>query len=79
MRVVALGPEAYFAYRWNNLDAFLILLNVLFFFISTNSNIDNLFVICRMFRVGFLFRTFFNSEFFQDCHSEILSKLRRLF
>ena len=58
VRIVAVGPETYFAYRWNNIDAFLIILNVIFFFVDTsNENINNLFIVFRIFRVAFLFRT----------------------
>ena len=66
VRIVAVGPETYFAYRWNNIDSFLIVLNVVFFFVSTSENIENLFVISRAFRVAFLFRTLILSETVQQ-------------
>lgn len=69
VRLVAIGPETYFAYRWNNIDAFLIVLNVIFFFVTTHTNIDNLFKINRVFRVAFFFRTFMLSEIVSESNS----------
>ena len=74
-----MGPETYFAYRWNNIDAFLIMLNVIFFFVSTSQNIDNLFIISRAFRVAFLFRTLILSETVRQYENEFIFKFRRLF
>lgn len=52
----------YFSYRWFTLDFFLIMLNVIFYFINLDSKINNIFIVNRMFRVAFAFRTLLYNE-----------------
>ena len=52
LRVLAVGPENFFSDRWNGVEAFLVLLNVVFFFVSVGNNIDNLFRLNRIWRVA---------------------------
>lgn len=53
----------YFADRWNILDAFLIVINVIFFFITIGNNVDNLFKINRVFRVAGVIKLFLQSKY----------------
>jgi voltage-gated sodium channel len=69
VRVVGVGPENFFADRWNNVDAFLIVVNVVFLFVSTGTRIDNLFKINRIFRIAGPIRAFLHSKWVESFHS----------
>jgi len=63
LRIVAIGPENFFADRWNNLDTFLVVLGVAFFFLPVSNNAGSIARIGRIFRVASLLRIISHSNF----------------
>ena len=78
IKIIGIGPEAYFSDRLNNIDAFLIILNIVFFFVKLNNNIDNIFIINRFLRIMVVIRAIFQTSFVQNSKIEIITKFTRL-
>jgi hypothetical protein len=71
-RIIGIGPEHFFASRWNNLDAFLVAIGVVFFFLPVSSNASSIARIGRIFRVASLLRLMSHSNSLQRFRSRFL-------
>jgi hypothetical protein len=63
LKIVGLGPEKFFNERWNNIDAVMIVLNVVFSFASTGTKLDNFIKMFRFFRIIGLIRNILCSRY----------------
>ena len=63
IRIIAIGPEDFFADRWNTLDSFLIILGFIFLWIPVSDNAGSLAKIGRIFRIASLMRVISRSNF----------------
>lgn len=61
LRVIGIGPENFFADRWNNLDAFLVIFSVIFFFFQGNAG--SIARMGRIFRLARLLRIIAHTNF----------------
>jgi multisubunit Na+/H+ antiporter MnhF subunit len=53
--LVGIGPEVFFNDRWNCIDAIMIIMNVIFFFVKTGNKFDDFIRLFRFFRlIGFV-------------------------
>lgn len=66
IRIVAIGPENFFAERWNNVDTFLVVMGIIFFFVPNNNNADGIVRMSRLFRLASLLRLVSHSNFLKD-------------
>lgn len=66
IRIVAIGPENFFAERWNNVDTFLVIMGIVFFFVPNNNNADGIVRMSRLFRLASLLRLVSHSNFLKD-------------
>lgn len=66
IRIVAIGPENFFAERWNNVDTFLVIMGIIFFFVPNNNNADGIVRMSRLFRLASLLRLVSHSNFLKD-------------
>ena len=78
LRVIAIGPENFFADRWNNLDSVLVLMGLIFFFLPIESGASSIARIGRIFRVASLLRIISHSNF-MDLSYRFVAKLKMLF
>lgn len=51
VRLIGAGPEVFFSDRWNCIDAIMIILNVIFYFVTTDTKFDEFIKIFRFFRI----------------------------
>lgn len=79
LRIVGIGPEKYFNERWNNIDAIMITLSVVFYFVNTGTKFDNFIKMFRFFRIIGLIRNILCSRYITKKRIEIFEKLKRLF
>ena len=79
MRIVAIGPENFFADRWNNLDSFLIILAFIFFWLPVSDGASSLAQIGRIFRIAGLLRIISRSSFTDTLSFRFFVKLKTLF
>ena len=63
LRIIAIGPENFFADRWNNLDSFIVLLAVVFFFIPSQGRASSTVRMGRIFRIASLLRIISHSNY----------------
>ena len=78
-RIIAIGPENFFADRWNNLDSLLVVLGTAFFFIPGDINISSLARMGRIFRIASLVRIISHSNFINNFKLPFFEKLKVLF
>ena len=78
-RIIAIGPENFFADRWNNLDSILVVLGTVFFFIEGEINISSLARMGRIFRIASLTRIISHSNFINNFRVPFFEKLKVLF
>ena len=78
-RIIAIGPENFFADRWNNLDSILVVLGTVFFFIEGEINISSLARMGRIFRIASLARIISHSNFINNFRIPFFEKLKVLF
>lgn len=79
IRIVAIGPENFFAERWNNVDTFLVIMGIIFFFVPNNNNADGIVRMSRLFRLASLLRLVSHSNFLKDVKFEIWSKFVNIY
>lgn len=80
LRVIGYGPESFFADRWNNLDAFLVIISVVFFFIlDANNASGSIARMGRIFRLARLLRIISHSNFLEGVKLRVFDKLAKLF
>lgn len=66
IRIVAIGPENFFNDRWNNVDSFLVMFGITFFFIPDSTGADSVVRMSRIFRIATLARLISHSNFWKD-------------
>lgn len=79
IRIIAYGPEIFFMDRWNNVDTFLVIFGLLFFFVPNNSNADGVVRMIRIFRLASLLRLMSHSHFLEGVNFEIWHKLKNIY
>jgi hypothetical protein len=79
IKVIGFGPEKFFADRWNNIDTILIILNIVFFFVSTTAKMTSIIKMNRMVRIAGLIKTAAYSPFMIGLNWSIMENLKRLF
>lgn len=78
IRIIGVGPENFFAERWNNLDTFLVIIGVFFFFIETEISVSTLARMARIFRLASLFRVVSHSNYLK-VQLRAVDKLLKIF
>jgi hypothetical protein len=66
IRIIAYGPEIFFMDRWNNVDTFLVIFGLIFFFVPNNSNADGVVRMIRIFRLASLLRLISHSNYLKS-------------
>lgn len=66
LRIIAIGPENFFPDRWNNVDTFLVIIGVTFFFVPVKNNADSIVRMSRIFRIASLLRLVSHSTFLEN-------------
>jgi len=79
IRIIAIGPENFFADRWNNLDTFLVFLGFIFFFIPVSHGASSLARMARIFRVGSLLRIISHSNYLNNFKFSFFDKIKNIF
>ena len=75
MRVLAFGPETFFADRWNKLDSLLIGVSLVFFFLPLNHGASSISRMGRIFRIASLLRVLSHSSYIDSINFRYFLKL----
>ena len=71
-RIIGIGPENFFADRWNNLDSFLVILGMIFFFIPISDGVSSIARMARIFRIASLLRVISHSNYMNGVRFKFL-------
>lgn len=63
LRIIGIGPESFFSDRWNDLDAFLVVSSVIFFFL--NNDAGSIARMGRIFRLARLLKIIAHAKFME--------------
>jgi hypothetical protein len=78
IRILAIGPENFFADKWNVADSFIIFISFVLAFMQ-DSHIDGLVIIWRIFRIATLLNYLSSKVFHKRFNIEIYVKLKSIF
>lgn len=79
IRVIGIGPEKFFAERWNCIDALMILTNIIFFFLRLEAKGANIVKIFRFFRLAGFIRIILQTSYFKSLNNSIIDNIKRVF
>ena len=78
LRILAIGPENFFAEKWNTADAFIITLSFVFSFFK-DSHVDGFILIWRVFRIATLMKIVTAKAVSKEITFEVYTKLKNIF